>query len=305
MTTTPFFLLAIYSCRARFPLSEMLYEWMAGKIKRCKVVIVYGDPDLEEPYRVEQDKYLAVRSGDYYEHLSEKTSALMAAVLDLYPNIRGVLKCDDDMIPSILHMEQLVDVFSQNPTIHYAGKRLVSHTEHLSKHHVGKTFDRNLDKYEAPLPVCVFAAGPIYYMSRLAMQTFNKTPKTRFIFNEDMMVGFYLNAANIFPVDIPTYSDYYTEAGTMMNYQNANRQTKRVYVKIEGDPSTYHELYLRGMELANLYGRILVVVAEKGVVPNQHLLSITFDPENVKTIYHESEMDEEVDVFLRCNRSLL
>lgn len=305
MTTEPFFLLAIYSCRARFHLSEMLYEWTVGKIKRCKVVIVYGDPDLEEPYRVEQDKYLAVRSGDYYEHLSEKTSALMEAVLDLYPHIRGVLKCDDDMIPSLLHMNQLVDFFIQNPTIHYAGKRLVSHTEHPSKHHVGKTFDRNLDKYEAPLPVCVFAAGPLYYMSRVAMQTFNKTPKTRFIFNEDMMVGFYLNAANIFPVDVLTYIDSYLGVGTMLNYQNANRQTKRVYVEICGDILTYNEQYMRGLEIANLYDRILVVVSEPGMVQNQHLLCITTDPENTKTIYHESEMDEEADVFLRCNRPVL
>jgi len=301
MTTEPLFLLAIYSCRARFYLSEMLYEWMAGKIKRCKVVIVYGNPDLEAPYCLENDKYLAVRSGDYYEHLSEKTTAMMESVLDLYPNIRGVLKCDDDMIPSLLHMNQLVDFFCQNPTIHYAGKRLVSKKEHLSKHHVGKTFDRNLDKYEAQLPACACAAGPLYYVSRAAMQTFAKTPKTRFIFNEDAMVGFYLNTANIFPVHIVTYIDSYLGVGTVMNYQNANRQTKRVYVEICGDPLSYNDKYMRGLEIANFHTRILVVVAEKGVVQNEHLLSILPEhvPENTKIIYDESEMDEQADVFLR------
>jgi hypothetical protein len=187
------------------PISEKKYDLVNGQIPNMKVVLMYADDTIEEEFIFVDDKYLVLKCGDYYEHLSEKTTCMMKAVEHFFPNAIGVFKSDDDIVPCIPHIESLIRNFAENST-DYAGNQLYS-GDHVSYHHRGKT--RNPDLYDVGMimPSCHFTAGPLYYLSMPAVREFNKCDKPLFVFNEDIMVGYYLNSVGISITNVQTYTD--------------------------------------------------------------------------------------------------
>lgn len=216
----PQIIFVVYSCKHKLPISEQLYLSTNGQISNTKVLLMYADDTISEEFKLVDDKYLVLKCGDYYEHLSEKTTCMMKAVEHFYPKAKGVFKCDDDIMPCIPHIESMTQHFIEN-SIPYAGQ-LNTSNDHLSYHHQGKT--RNPDLYHVGMrmPVSTFTNGPLYYLSMSSVRAFNQCEKPLFVFNEDVMVGYYLNSLGIFPHNVRSYTDHSYERDRI-SYQNIRR----------------------------------------------------------------------------------
>ena len=103
------FLFIIYSCKKNARVSNELYERIKNKLTLTKAYIIYGDPDYftnkdSVNHEVYDDKYIILNTDDTYDTLNNKTLLLLQTVYTLYPAIKGVFKCDDDVIVNINHI---------------------------------------------------------------------------------------------------------------------------------------------------------------------------------------------------------
>jgi hypothetical protein len=193
-------LFIIYSCQARFHLSEALYERLNHHLPQAKVLLLYGDPTMTEEYKIVADKYLVLRVGDYYEHLADKTIMLIKACSNLYPHIQGIIKCDDDIVPCIPSINQNIQKILETG-MKYAGN-FMSSLEGLEYPPLGKRYDTNYNRNtELVKKSCVYACGGMYWLSKEAMTILYDmflSKNLEWLFWEDMMVGYNLSKKNIF-----------------------------------------------------------------------------------------------------------
>ena len=111
--TSTDFLFIIYSCKKNARVSNEIYERIKNKIKHTKVYILYGDQDYftnKDSGNVEvyDDKYIILNTDDTYDTLNNKTLLLLQSVYKLYPSIKGLFKCDDDVIININHINNII-----------------------------------------------------------------------------------------------------------------------------------------------------------------------------------------------------
>ncbi len=100
-------LFIIYSCKKYLRDAELLYSILENKIN-AKILITYGD-NIEINYKIIDDKYLILNVNDNYEYLNEKSLALFNAIYLSYPDITGIFKCDDDIIPNIEYINNYIN----------------------------------------------------------------------------------------------------------------------------------------------------------------------------------------------------
>jgi hypothetical protein len=201
-------LFIIYSCHARLELAERLYNVIHDKLDYCKVYICVGNPDSDTGFL--NDKYIILKVGDQHDDLVNKTLSLLKFVEQSLADYKGIFKCDDNIIPNIKHINSHSKDFLEN-NIEYAG----------NINHIYKS------------PNIVYCNSPLYYISMNSITKFNNTVKDYFIFQEDLMVGYYLNRCNIFPKN---YNLYYNELENFKlgSYQNINNKTKNLYIMFVG-----------------------------------------------------------------------
>ena len=217
----------IYSCRKKLSQARRLYSFLQNKIPH--VYIVYGDPTLEELYRLDHSNHhLILRCNDDYTSLSFKTRRLLQVVPRLWPDMTGMIKCDDDILPSLFHwreIQQLVE--DEHPA--YLGKSCFQRklVTKFSRHHEDI---KDLDM-EYVLPVCTFAAGPLYYLSREAVKHLQKT--IEFCFHEDIMVARHLAAYNISLRPYPIYINT-TAYDPFHMVENARNKMQDLYILLHG-----------------------------------------------------------------------
>jgi hypothetical protein len=77
------FLFIIYSCKKYLHKSEKLYNKINSKLNNCKILIIYGDTNLESDYKLIDDKYLILKIEDSYEYLNKKTYCLFKTIYKL------------------------------------------------------------------------------------------------------------------------------------------------------------------------------------------------------------------------------
>jgi hypothetical protein len=198
--------------------AELIYDKLVSSLKNTKVFIVYGDGTLTEDYKIVQDKYLILNVGDYYEDLSSKTLKMFEILDKHFPDCTGCFKCDDDIVPNITSINNHIDLFSNNPTVKYAGR--VSHnpaSENFGCHY-GKVHDANFN-ISMRVPDSNYCCGPLYYVNRESIRVLSQCEKRDFIIAEDICVGYYLNHAGIFPERYQLYTDNFHELNTI-SFQN-------------------------------------------------------------------------------------
>jgi len=199
-------LFIIYSCHARLEFAERLYDVIKDKLDYCKVYICVGNPDSDTGLL--NDKYIILKVGDQCGDNNNKALVLLNAIQQLFPFYKGIFKCDDDIIPNINSINSHSKEFLEN-NIDYAGKCNDINTRHS------------------------YCNRPLYYMSINSIKKFNNIVKDYFIFQEDLLVGYYLNKCNIFPKN---YNLYYDEIENykLGSYQNINNKTKNLYIMFLG-----------------------------------------------------------------------
>ena len=180
------YIFILYSCKKNLDKTNKIYDKINNKLNDSKVYIVYGDElDINE-------KYIILNVKDDYDNLNEKTLSLIQTINMLFPSIKGMFKCDDDVIVNIGHIQNMIYTI-QNENIDYCGHCNI----------IDKDYKTTYDTYE-----CTYCGGPLYFLSKKAMESFNETSGIKKIYYEDMMVGYHLNKFNILPSEkYNLYSD--------------------------------------------------------------------------------------------------
>lgn len=188
----------IYSCQKNLAQAETVYNYLVSKNfqQYCQIYIIYGNPFREEflditVNHILEDHYLILNTPDDYYSLNQKTLCLLRASKNLFPTLTGLFKCDDDIIPNISHLVDLITT-SKLTNIDYCG-----YIVNIKQERKYNFYDN--PKYETIMPVVRYCGGPLYYISKLALDTFKNIQQVKIFLAEDVMVGYHLNQAGIEP----------------------------------------------------------------------------------------------------------
>ena len=163
----------IYSCQKNAQKAEFLYNKINGLINNGKCFIIYGNENLIADYEIRDDKYIVLKCGDFYENLPTKTVFLCKAVKHFFPLVKGMIKCDDDIIPNIAKINELL-MFIDYQEIDYLGKMIPlgkknkNITAHTSNEHFNKCSDIKYNVLKKVVNLD-YAGGPLYYLSAKAI----------------------------------------------------------------------------------------------------------------------------------------
>jgi hypothetical protein len=204
------YIFLIYSCQKRITRANILYDLVSTRMQpKCKSLILYGNPDLDTPYKLTDDgRYLIIKCQDHYEKLCEKTMTAFRVIQDLFPETSCVFKCDDDIFPNIAKIEELIELIeTATPKIDYLGHKCTYDETSYTEWHYNKC---SSDIYNVPKPSqkANYASGPFYYVSAKSIEILATTPiNYDSVFYEDNMVGYILETAGITIYDYMTYYD--------------------------------------------------------------------------------------------------
>ena len=226
------FLFIIYSCKKNTKKSNLLYNLINNRIPNCKCFILNGEPDLDTDYKIIDDKYLLVKCGDYYENLCEKTICLCKAIKSAFPNVKGILKSDDDIFPNIKKMNELIKLINNND-IDYLGRICNITEDYLNDYHHYNKCSNSSYNTEKIAKSCKYAAGPLYYVSMKSITILaNSVVDYNYYFYEDNTVGYFLKQHNIYLYEYYTYSDRNTD---YLNNNIQNEHYKFLYIRLQSD----------------------------------------------------------------------
>ena len=110
-------------------------------------------------YKLIDDKFIVLNVEDDYEYLNMKTLILLQTINKEFPNIKGLFKCDDDVIVNLNNIRNFIKD-NKNINIFYSG-----HVIDTTKYFI---INRSR-KY--PLRYC---GGPLYYLNRNAIKCFRE-----------------------------------------------------------------------------------------------------------------------------------
>jgi hypothetical protein len=190
--------------------ANLLYDLVSPRMQlKCKSLILYGNPELDVPYKITDDgRYLVIKCEDHYEHLCKKTITVFSVIQELFPNMNGVFKCDDDIFPNIAKIGELIDYIDMStPRIDYLGHKCTYDEISFTEWHYNKC---SSDIYNVPKPCqkTSYASGPFYYVSAKSMKIMaTSSINYNSVFFEDNMVGHILENAGIAVYDYMTYYD--------------------------------------------------------------------------------------------------
>jgi len=193
------YLMIIYSCKKNLKRAESLYEDI--KDMDVDILILYADTLIKDKYILKDSKYLIINCGDDYDHLVHK-SFLLFNILNKISKYKGVFKCDDDIIFNIKEFEKII--YSDNLP-EYFGKKAGYHSEWTYKYKNNSIL----------LPACIYAGGPIYYVSKNCLKMFTDKNVLDFFeklninggYPEDAYIGVFLSDFGIFLTYKKLYSD--------------------------------------------------------------------------------------------------
>lgn len=206
------FLFIIYSCKKNLYISNKIYDKIHNKINNTKIYILYGENEYfnnnlyyNSVYNVVDDKYIVLNTDDTYDNLNKKTLLLLKTVYNLYPSIKGIFKCDDDVIININYINKLINKLLMNEIndCNYIGNMVnINKSYIIEKNLIEKNLIENINQNIS------YCGGPLYYLSNKSIKLFSNT-KCELINAEDIMIGYHLNMYNIYPnKDIELYSNY-------------------------------------------------------------------------------------------------
>jgi hypothetical protein len=249
-------------------------------------LILTGDPTLDVDEKIIDDKHLIIKCNDGYESLCQKTIMMIQSIKQLYPDVKGVLKCDDDIIPNIIQLKSLIELVNNDPNIHYLGHKAEYSDNYWSEWHYRKCSN---DSYDTP-KICkkgVYASGPLYYVSKTSMEMISNGNiyYNTFIF-EDNAIGVYLTERGINVYDYKTYSDTPTDCNICCIQNNDNHRF--LYIKVEGPgPELENQLPQINdiLEIAQKHKRFLVLLYDPSDI-SQSEMETVFSKFNYTTLHH-------------------
>lgn len=179
-------------------------------LRRCGVpyVIVTGNASLTKDYfYFPKTKRLVVCSEDDYDHLCDKMHNAFMAITQIFPNVKGIFKIDDDVFLSIPRFHKWIQ---KTNDIDYAGIRCKM-MDYWSYYHYGKCSSAQMNMIPMYLSKIVYAQGPFYFVSRKSINILIKNMKPHEHLYEDYLIGKTLESHGIVFVDAQFYTESLSE----------------------------------------------------------------------------------------------
>jgi len=224
--------LIIYSCSNNDKKSQLLYKLLTSITDaNIKIYILNGNTDLIEDYKIIDEK-IYLKCKDNYDGLYLKTKKLFKEIINIFPNLSGVIKMDDDIYPNIDSIKNMIN-FIKNSNINYCGKASICNSIYSSSYHISKC-EENQNKRPLVLPSCTYVTGPCYYVSKKAINYFNKNCKE--FFAEDIMVGLTFENSIIKPLVYPSYYDdkSYMYHTNIQNFRDERQHDFLTFIRLHG-----------------------------------------------------------------------
>ena len=224
------YLFIVYSHKKNLNKAKILYDFIKKRIiPNCKCYLMYGDTNMQEQYKIIDDEILIINTYDEYEYLNMKTKKLLEVVNYAFPNIKGMIKCDDDII---INMNYINNFFTNlTPNIDYCGGKVHNITKPKSSgYHISKVTGNRFKK-KLPIPPVKYCGGPMYYLSLRALQIFRGPYNVHNNFFEDVLVGLNLNKYHIYPAQhICLWSENINQLNSICyhNYDHKNLDNRHV-----------------------------------------------------------------------------
>lgn len=228
------YLFIIYSCQKNLDKAENIYHFLLSKNfqKICNIFIIYGNtskPEFQSTTQkyILEDHYIILNTPDDYYNLNKKTLILFQNIQNLFPKVNGIFKCDDDIIPNVDHLTELITTKLSNIEIDYCGNKV--NVEYAYKYN----FNDNPD-YPTIFPVVRYCGGPLYYLSRCAINKFIDSIPIKLFLAEDVMVGYHLNQTGIEPSNEvkALYSDYASNIAYISFHNNKHNIQYQDMIKV-------------------------------------------------------------------------
>jgi hypothetical protein len=221
------YVFVIYSCKKNLKNATKIYDLFLKNKEilselKLQVLIMYGDKSLSQEFEIKENKYLVLQVEDDYEHLHLKSLQLFKAIKNLYPNIIGCFKCDDDII---INMNSLIYFIKTNNNFDYSGKAVISKEQKNNNIHTNYTKKMSIIK-TINTPASIYCGGPLYYVSNKSISIISDVNKDEIqdIFYEDLMIGYILNKHRIYPVQYFLYNDSISEFNDY-SFHNTKKKT--------------------------------------------------------------------------------
>jgi hypothetical protein len=230
------YLFIIYSCKKNLEQAENIYQFLVSKKfqEHCQIYIIYGNDARKEFQEsialnhILEEHHIVLNTPDDYYSLNKKTLSMIHAVQYLFPTILGLFKCDDDIIPNVVHLTYLI-TSAKLASIDYCGNKV------NNEHEYTYNFNNN-PEYSSIFPVVRYCGGPMYYISKHSLDTFTNIQPIKLFPAEDIMVGYHLNHASIEPSPLieSLYSDYVSDLNKISFH---NYKHDRKYIDIVKVPN--------------------------------------------------------------------
>lgn len=204
------YIFIIYSCKKNLSYANNIYNYIKNKLEKCKIFIIYGDTKLETEYKI-IGNYIILKVLDDYHSLYLKTIQLFKTINILYPNTKGVFKCDDDIIPNLKHLNSFILSDTIN-TIDFCG-RIIDNVKIQECRNI-------MYNKITMIPIVKYCGGPLYYVSNKSIDYINNN--TIIHDSEDVMIGLTLNSKSIYPYNYNLYTDTLSDISTI-SYHNSTR----------------------------------------------------------------------------------
>jgi hypothetical protein len=171
-----------------------LKQNLNGAIFPYKYII--GDPALKEP--VVKGDIVYLNCPDNYESLIEKVQCGIKWVIKNYPNVKYIMKTDDDVNYDFGKLNMFYQYLVKN-NIDYAGL-VVYMVDRTSDFHKGKCEDPNINQKIYKLKKCTYCSGPAYFVSKRSADYMIAQKEFETIY-EDYEFGYLLNQKGIQPLN--------------------------------------------------------------------------------------------------------
>jgi hypothetical protein len=144
--------------------------WLKGLPEFLPYYHVIGNPQLNKDYEFDElERTLIVKTNDDYNSLPKKVIAAYAAANKVFPNLKYLLKTDDDQaLQNARFFHTLKEMLStMTPKVHYGGRVVDVKQAHISQYYkVHPELPRDL--VILPLEYC---SGRFYFLSIEAVRS--------------------------------------------------------------------------------------------------------------------------------------
>ena len=237
------FLFLIYTTMERRTKANLLYTLLNRKLSQTTIYILISKPELEIPFEFSNHE-IFLKCGQYFEDHSQKTLAMISFVNKMFPQISGLFKCNDNILPNISAIQKFIknmaNLILQGESMDYGGVLLKTHTHKNYRYteHFGLCHDPLKNDMLVQLPRnLTYACNAFYYLSRKALASFSKKC-TEYFYDDVMIAQHLLNSSSIVPQSMELFRgnmDSIFQTSVFNTIQNGVETFKTLYITLQGN----------------------------------------------------------------------